>query len=151
MDEKEIEKVKEKETEKVIEKETEKVIENEKEKVKVKEKEKKKANEKRKAVRHDSAFQSSICALIRDGDTYPLLNPISVNVVNVSKNGIRFVTVCNTFLVGDKFIVLVKLKEEGKLFTAQVINIKDKNADESEYGCLLIDRKSPPGTFTRPW
>ena len=100
-----------------------------------------KAWEKRKGVRHKADFQSSINALICDGDTYPLFAPILINVVDISKSGIRFNAPHNTFLVGDKFTVQVKLKEDYKFFAAMVINIMEKDSDESEYGCLLTDRQ----------
>ena len=104
------------------------------------------ANEKRKTTRHETDFQSHICALIYDCYTYPLFAPISVNVVNISKNGIRFNASCNTLFVDDKFVIQVELKGSNKLFTALVSNIINLNTNESEYGCLLIDRQKESDT-----
>lgn len=103
--------------------------------------ENKKSNEKRKSIRHKVAFQSSIYALICDGDTYPLFAPILINVVDISKKGIRFNAPPNTLLVNDKCMLQVKLKDDSNLLSALVVNISDKSADESEYGCLLVNRQ----------
>lgn len=97
--------------------------------------------EKRRVIRHKADFKSYINALICDDDTYPLFAPIVINVVDISKNGIRFNAPRNTLLAGDKFMLQVRLKEDNTLFTALAINIIDINDDESEYGCLLTDRQ----------
>lgn len=103
--------------------------------------EKEKDSEKRKGIRHKADFQSYISALICGDDTYPLFAPILINVVDISNKGIRFNAPRNTLLVGDKFMLQVKFKENVELFVAQVVNIMDKDDGESEYGCLLTDRQ----------
>ena len=102
--------------------------------------EKENGRDKRKDTRHKADFKSSVDALIYDGDTYPLFNPISVNVVEISKSGIRFNAPSNTFTVGDNFTMQIKLNENDKSFTALVVNITTKDDDDCEYGCLLTDR-----------
>jgi hypothetical protein len=94
-----------------------------------------KAKEDRKTTRFAAKFNANIEELIFDGEKFPLLNPITVTTINISKTGVRFAAPQNTLLNGDAFTLRLKIDKSDRLFNAAVINYRNTNADTTEYGC----------------
>jgi len=91
----------------------------------------------RQHTRYAVNADAYIDLLFRDDEYYELLEHLPVNVVDISKSGMRFIAPINTLLKDDRFSLQIKLGDEVKLFDAIVANVRKKEHEE-EYGCRLI-------------
>jgi hypothetical protein len=98
-----------------------------------------KEKESRKAARYKVDFTALIENLIYDEKAYPLHTPLVVNLINISKNGVRFRAPFYSLYDGISFQMRMKIDKSEKLLIAIVLNHRDKNADDiSEYGCRFL-------------
>ena len=96
--------------------------------------------ESRKAARYTLNSPAFIETYVCDDTAHKLFSSIEINLVNISKSGVRFRAPFYTLLVDDIFQMLMKIGDNDKLLTAQVINYIDKDG-VSEYGCLFLDKE----------
>ena len=76
--------------------------------------------------------------LVCDGHAYPLHTPLKVELVNISKSGIRLHTPYYAMTIGDRFQMRMKISDSEKLLIADVNNFVDNGTESSEYGCLFL-------------
>jgi len=96
-----------------------------------------KPSENREIIRYQINFDAHIVALVREDNEYPLIVPLKVNVINISKSGLRLRADSNTLLKGDIFTLAINIEGKDRIVTAEVANHLDNN-NVSEYGCRLL-------------
>jgi len=94
--------------------------------------------ENRGAARYKVNLPASIEHLICAGRAYPLHTPLSVELINISKSGVRFRAPFNSLSDGDRFQMRIRLSENDKILISDVTNHIDKEAKISEYGCHFL-------------
>jgi len=94
--------------------------------------------ESRMAVRYKVNYPASIENLICVGKAYPLLTPLEVGLINISKSGMRFRAPNNSLAIGDMFQIRIKIGDNSKILIADVVNYSDKSSGTSEYGCRFL-------------
>jgi len=95
--------------------------------------------ENRRMERYKISFPVTVEDLIIGGDKFPLFEILTVNIINISRGGVRFNAPLNSLLVGDKFSFRMEIGGDESLYTAVVVNSVDKDSDLSEYGCQLVN------------
>jgi hypothetical protein len=95
-------------------------------------------NEKRGAVRYNVNFSALIENLICDGRAHPLHTPLEVELINISKSGVRFRAPYYSLTEGDRFQIRMKIGDGEKLLIVDVVNYKDREDKTSEYGCKFL-------------
>jgi len=94
--------------------------------------------ENRGAERYELSITVIIENLICDGRAYPLYTPLEVTLVNISRSGVRFRSPYNSFSIGDRFLMRMKISETDKLLITVVVNKADIGTEASEYGCQFL-------------
>lgn len=94
--------------------------------------------ESRRDSRYKLAGSAAIDTYICDGKQYPMHTPVNANLINISRNGIRFGTKFNALSEGDRFKLHLCIAGSSKYLTAEVINAVDRGKESSEYGCHLV-------------
>jgi hypothetical protein len=96
----------------------------------------------RSELRFKIDLTASIGSLIYARRTYPMHTPIEVELINISKGGIRFRSDPNSFYHGNVFNVYLKTGGKFKLLTAEVVNVREPAADfpfdHAEFGCRFV-------------
>jgi hypothetical protein len=100
--------------------------------------------ENRKESRYNVDFKANIAGLIYDGKIYPMLMPIDVSVLNISRGGLRFRSAPNAFAGGNRFKILMMFGDDHKTLTAEVSNCPDPDAENADFGCRLIGMDGRP-------
>ena len=95
--------------------------------------------ENRKEIRYKIDLQGNIENLVYDKKSYALLTALEVQVVNISKSGMRIYAKDNTLNVGATFQININIGGNDKLLTGKVANSRFMPPDHSEYGCRLIN------------
>lgn len=95
--------------------------------------------ENRRNARYTLCCKAKISKYICDGKAYRLHTPIAVDLMNISTNGIRIRARYNTLSADDLFNLQLKMGEREKVLTAKVVNLKDNERENSEYGCALTE------------
>jgi len=95
--------------------------------------------ENRKEIRYKIDLQGSIESLIYDGKSYPLHTELQVQIVNISKSGMRIYAKDGTLNIGDTFQINISISGNDKLLVGKVVNDRHMPPDHSEYGCKLIN------------
>lgn len=98
-----------------------------------------KERENRRNARYALSCNAKISEYICEGKAYRLHTPITVNLMNISTNGIRIRARYNTLSADDLFNLQLKMGEREKVLTAKVVNLKDNERESSEYGCALTE------------
>lgn len=96
-----------------------------------------KERENRCSTRYALNSKAVIAEYICDGKAYSLHTPITVDLINISVNGIRIRARFNTLSANDLFNMQLKMGERDKVLTARVVNLKNNERENSEYGCAL--------------
>jgi hypothetical protein len=94
--------------------------------------------ENRGAVRYALKSTAIIENLICDGKPYPLHTPVEVELVNISKSGVRFRAPPNALYNGDKFQMRMKISNNDKLLIAETVNYVNNESGTSDYGCRFL-------------
>ena len=94
--------------------------------------------ESRGATRYKIELKALIEYLVCDGRAYPLHSPLEVEVVNISKSGVRFRTPFFAMSDGDRFQIRIKISGNEKQLIADVTNHIDVGSEASEYGCCFL-------------
>lgn len=97
--------------------------------------------ENRGAVRYKINFPAFIENLIYNGKAYPLLTPLKVELVNISKSGVRFNAQPYSLIEEDRFQTRLRIGDGEKLLIAIVKNHLDKfdnSSEKAEYGCQFL-------------
>ena len=94
--------------------------------------------ENRGAVRYMINSQAVIENLIYDNKASQLHTPLSIELVDVSKSGVRFRSRNYSLTDGDRFQMRMKMNESEKLLIADVVHHVDKEAGITEYGCRFL-------------
>ena len=92
----------------------------------------------RESERYNIRTTATIENLICNGHAYPLHTPLEVTVVNISRSGVRFSVVKNTFSVGDTFQMRMRFSDGDKILIADVVNHFDCDEETTEYGCRFL-------------
>ena len=99
-----------------------------------------KETENRGESRYKVNLLGTVESLVYDGKIYPLHTMLTVQVINISKNGMRILAKDNTLNVDDRFQINIKIGENDKLLTGKVVNCRNTPPDSSEYGCRLVSK-----------
>ena len=94
--------------------------------------------EMRRVERYEINIPAQILDLVCDGLYYTLHTPIEVELMNISKAGVRFSAPYFSLMAGDIFRMSMKIGNNNKLLIAEVTNNLDKGTSKSEYGCRLL-------------
>jgi len=94
--------------------------------------------ENRKAVRYSVDSPALVEHLIYNGRAYPLLNPLKISLINISKSGVRFTAPFGSLSDGARFQMSMPINNNNKLLIADVINHIDSPPESSEYGCRFL-------------
>ena len=94
--------------------------------------------ENRGAARYKVSSPAIIENLIYDGKAYRLHTPLKIEVINISKSGVRFRAQSNALSEGDRFQMRMKISDSEKLLIAETVNHADKDNAPSEYGCQFL-------------
>jgi len=93
---------------------------------------------KRREVRYSVDLPASIDGLIYDDRIYPLQKKLDARLINISKSGVRFRTDYNALTVGGRVRMRMKVGDDEKSLTADVVFRTDNPPDCSEFGCKLV-------------
>jgi hypothetical protein len=94
--------------------------------------------ESRGSVRYAVNSTALIENLVCDGRAYPLHTPLEVEVINISKSGVRFRAPDNSLTDGDRFQMRIKISTSDKLLIVEAVNHLDSEPKTSEYGCCFL-------------
>ena len=94
--------------------------------------------ENRENERHCVNSIASIESFISDGRAYPLHTALDIQLINISKSGVRFSAPNNSLFNNDLFQMRLKISNNDKLLIAEVVNQQNRNANTSEYGCRFL-------------
>jgi hypothetical protein len=97
-----------------------------------------KEKESREAVRYKVNFRAQIENLVCDGRAFALHTPLEVQLINISKSGMRFSAPKNALRAEDRFQLRMKVGEGDKLLIADVVHEGKKDAVLTEYGCKFL-------------
>jgi hydrogenase maturation factor len=93
---------------------------------------------KRREVRYPVNLPACIEGLVYDNRLYPLQNKLNAQLVNISKSGVRFRTDYNALTVGGRVRMKMRVGNDEKSLTADVVFRTDDPPDCSEFGCKLV-------------
>ena len=94
--------------------------------------------ENRGAARYKINSPALIENLIRDGNSYPLNSPISIEVIEISKSGLRFSAMDKALTNCERFQMRMKISNSDKLLVASIVHIVYKDNGIVEYGCNFL-------------
>ena len=94
--------------------------------------------ENRGSARFNVNSHAVIENMIYDNKASPLHTPLTIELINISKSGIRFRSSNFTMVDGDRFQMRMKLQESEKLLIADVVHHIDKESGKTEYGCRFL-------------
>ena len=92
----------------------------------------------RGAERYSVKTTAMIEDYVDEGSIYPLYAPLEVELMNISKTGIRFIAPNFSLCDGDTFRMRMRFSDKDKLLTAEVTNHYDRDPKNSEYGCRFL-------------
>ena len=96
--------------------------------------------ENRKEFRYKINSSTGIDELIYDGKAYRLLTQLEIQLIDISKSGVRFRSKTNAFVNGNRFQVRIKTDQGSTSLLTEVVNTFDTPLDYSEYGCRFVDK-----------
>ncbi len=94
--------------------------------------------ESRAATRFAVSEPASIVSLIFGDRHMPLLNPINIFVINLSRTGVLFKSKPEYFELGMKPELRIKIKDTEAVLSTTVVRIKNIDAYSTEYGCRFV-------------
>ena len=94
--------------------------------------------EMRGAERYAVKTTALIEDFVSDGSIYPLYSPLEVELMNISKSGVRFRSPNFSLCDGDVFRMRMRFSDKDKLLIAEVTNHIDRDSKNSEYGCRFL-------------
>jgi len=94
--------------------------------------------ENRQATRYKVNTTATIENLVYNGKAYPMHTPMTVELINISKSGVRMRAPFYALSDGDRFQMRMKISDSEKLLIADVIYHADKDNKASEYGCHFL-------------
>lgn len=97
--------------------------------------------ENRRETRYNVNLPTFIASLVYEDKLHPLHTPLKTQLINISKSGMRFRSVYNALTVGNKLQMHMKIGDDDKVLTAEVIFCVDSPPDFSEFGCRLINKE----------
>ena len=97
-----------------------------------------KEHENRTCARYKVKCPAVIENFITENKSYPLLSPIEVEVINISKSGLRFTARSYTLVDGDKFQIRVVVSGNEKVLIVEAVNHLDKDDGITDYGCRFL-------------
>jgi len=97
-----------------------------------------KEKENRATTRYGINTSAVIENLIYKGRAYPLHTPLTVQLINISRSGVRFRAPYFSFSDGDRFQMRMRISESEKLLVADVVHYVDNGHSSSEYGCSFL-------------
>ena len=95
--------------------------------------------ENRKEPRYKLNSSTSVDELIYDGKAYRLHTHLEIHLINISKRGVRFRSLPDSFAVGNRFKVCIATGYESTTLFVEVVNSFTKQREYSEYGCRFIE------------
>jgi len=94
--------------------------------------------ESRGSIRYAVNFPAQIENMICDGRAYPLNTPVEIDLMNISKSGVRFRAPQNALRDKDRFQMRMKIGDSDKLLIADAVHHVDRESGISEYGCKFL-------------
>jgi len=98
--------------------------------------------ENRRDPRYSTNILARIEALIFNNTVYKLHTAMAVQLINISKGGLRLRSKYNALAIGNRFPINVKIGDTDTMLTAEVTNITDSKTDYSEFGCHFVNKDS---------
>jgi hypothetical protein len=92
---------------------------------------------KRRETRYLTDLPAQIEGLFYDGKLYPLHSALEARVINISKSGVRLLAKFNALNIGCRFSMRVKIGNDTKLLTADVVFRRDTPPESTVFGCHL--------------
>ena len=92
----------------------------------------------RGAVRYKVNFPAMIENLIVEGKAYPLHTSLEIELINISKSGIRFRAPRLSLPDEARFQMRMKIGDGEKLLIADMVNYMDKDDGTTDYGCKFL-------------
>ena len=96
--------------------------------------------ENRSETRYKISLSTSADSLIFKGEPYNLHTPLDVQVVDISKSGLRLRSKLNAFADGNSFHIQLKIGGTHTKMLVEVINTIDYAPYYSEYGCRFVGK-----------
>ena len=100
-----------------------------------------KEHENRAFERYKVSCSAVVENYISGNKAYPLLAPLEIKVINISKSGLRFRAASYTVCDGDRFQVRIKINDNNKLLIIEAVNHLDTAQGTTEYGCRFLVSK----------
>ena len=97
--------------------------------------------ENRRETRYNVNLPALIGSLVYDDKLHPMHTPLKAQLINISKSGVRFRSVHNALIVGNCLQMHMKIGDDAKALTAEVIFCLDSPPEYSEYGCRLVNKE----------
>jgi len=94
--------------------------------------------EQRGAERYAVKLPAMIEELICDSRPYSLHTPLEVELINISKTGVRFSAPFYSLTDGDRFRMRLTISDKDKQLITEVTNHIDRDSVVSEYGCRFL-------------
>jgi hypothetical protein len=92
----------------------------------------------RGSERYTIRLPAMIEDFISDGAIYALYKPLEVELMNISKTGVRFQSPNFSLCDHDRFRLRLRINDKDKLLVAEVVNHLDRDQKKSEYGCRFL-------------
>jgi len=96
--------------------------------------------ENRSEARYKINLSTSADSLIFTGEAYHLHTPLDVQVIDISKSGLRLRSKLNAFADGNSFHIQLTVGGSDTRMLVEVINSTDFAPYYSEYGCLFVGK-----------
>jgi len=94
--------------------------------------------ENRKSVRYKINTTALIENLVCDLKAFPLLKPLEIKLINISKSGVRFSAPVYALIDGNRFQMRMKISDSEKVLIAEVIHHTNIGHEITEYGCRFL-------------
>lgn len=99
------------------------------------------SKEQRKTTRYKTSLPGVIEHLVFDEKRYRLHSPMSLQIINISKRGLRLRGKTNDLIKGLRPRIRINVGKGDQILTADVMNVMNKDDDVAEFGCALYSPK----------
>jgi len=96
--------------------------------------------ENRSELRYKINSSTSIDELIFDGRAYRMHTQMGIQLMNISRSGVRFRAKPNAFTFGNRFQIRINTGGGDTVLLAEVVNTMNAPLDHSEYGCRFLGK-----------
>ena len=98
-----------------------------------------KATENRSEPRYKIDLLTNIEDMVFNETAHKMHTPLGVQLINISKNGMRLRSQYNALALRNRFIINVKIGGSDTHLTAEVVDISNSTTEHSEFGCVFVE------------